>query len=78
MVSGRSEINDGVITKFKINKDLTSDFIVDKLGLYANDTNDVKLRLGLPYTTPPSCDVPMTFELLSIAPCLPTLNNSRW
>jgi filamentous hemagglutinin len=22
----------------------------------------------LPYTAPPSCDVPMTFELLSIAP----------
>jgi hypothetical protein len=38
MVSGRSEISDGVI------------------------------RLVLPYTTPPSCDVPMTFELLSIAP----------
>jgi hypothetical protein len=33
MVSGRSEISDGVITKFKINNDLTSDFIVDKLGL---------------------------------------------
>jgi hypothetical protein len=43
MVSGRSEINDGVITKFKINNDLTSDFIVDKLGLYANDTNDVNI-----------------------------------
>jgi hypothetical protein len=26
------------------------------------------LRLGLPYTAPPSCEVPMTFELLSIAP----------
>jgi hypothetical protein len=44
MVSGRSEINDGVITKFKINNDLTSDFIIDKLGLYANDTNDVNIR----------------------------------
>jgi hypothetical protein len=43
MVSGRSEISDGVITKFKINNDLTSDFIVDKLGLYANDTNDVNI-----------------------------------
>ncbi len=43
MVSGRSEINDGVITKFKINNDLTSDFIIDKLGLYANDTNDVNI-----------------------------------
>jgi hypothetical protein len=27
-----------------------------------------RLRLGLPYTAPPSCEVPMTFELLSIAP----------
>jgi hypothetical protein len=35
--------NDGVITKFKINNDLTSDFIIDKLGLYANDTNDVNI-----------------------------------
>jgi hypothetical protein len=43
MVSGRSEINDGVITKFKINNDITSDFIIDKLGLYANDTNDVNI-----------------------------------
>jgi hypothetical protein len=32
-----------VITKFKINNDLTSDFIIDKLGLYANDTNDVNI-----------------------------------
>jgi hypothetical protein len=33
----------GVITKFKINNDLTSDFIVGELGLYANDTNDVNI-----------------------------------
>jgi hypothetical protein len=26
-------LNDGVITKFKINNDLTSDFIVGELGL---------------------------------------------
>jgi hypothetical protein len=32
----------------------------------ANQVVDT-LRLGLPYTAPPSCEVPMTFELLSIA-----------
>ncbi|VVM21847.1 hypothetical protein BSPWISOXPB_6125 [uncultured Gammaproteobacteria bacterium] len=35
MVSGQSRMSDGAITGFKINNDLTSDFIIHELGLYA-------------------------------------------
>jgi hypothetical protein len=38
MVSGQSRMSDGAITGFKINNDLTSDFIIHELGLYANNT----------------------------------------
>ncbi|VVM18041.1 hypothetical protein BSPWISOXPB_7868 [uncultured Gammaproteobacteria bacterium] len=43
MVSGQSRMSDGAITGFKINNDLTSDFIIHELGLYANNTNDVDI-----------------------------------
>jgi hypothetical protein len=35
MVSGQSRMSNGAITGFKINNDLTSDFIIHELGLYA-------------------------------------------
>ena len=43
MVSGRSQMSDGAITGFKINNDLTSNFVIGELGLYVNNTNDVNI-----------------------------------
>jgi hypothetical protein len=38
-------MSDGAITGFKINNDLTSDFIIHELGLYANNTNEIIIPL---------------------------------
>ncbi|CAB5506588.1 hypothetical protein AZO1586R_2107, partial [Bathymodiolus azoricus thioautotrophic gill symbiont] len=43
MVSGQSRMSDGAITGFKINNDLTSNFVIGKLGLYANNTDKVNI-----------------------------------
>jgi filamentous hemagglutinin family protein len=43
MVSGQSQVSDGAITGFKINNDLTSNFVIGKLGLYANNTDKVNI-----------------------------------
>jgi hypothetical protein len=33
MVSGQSQVSDGAITGFKINNDLTSNFVIGKLNV---------------------------------------------
>jgi filamentous hemagglutinin family protein len=43
MVTGRSQLSDGAITRFQLNHDLTADFIVGELGLYANNTDSVSI-----------------------------------
>ena len=43
LITGNANITNGQVTSFNINNDLTSDFVIGELGLYANNTDSVNI-----------------------------------
>ncbi len=43
LITGNANITNGQVTSFNINNDLSSDFVIGELGLYANNTDSVNI-----------------------------------